>query len=68
MNLSPHPTSGLVCSPFQCGGSVFVDLLFIVALVVCWGSVFVRVLLFSTLCHCSFAIILMEKRELDAFL
>ena len=40
MNLSPHPTSGLVCSPFLCGGSVFVDLLFFVSLVVCGGSVF----------------------------
>ena len=43
--------------------SVVIDLLFIVAPIVCWASVFGLCLLFSTLCPSSFAIVLNGKRE-----
>ena len=49
-------------------GSVFVDLLFNVLLIVCWSSVFVFVLLCIAFVHSSFAIILKGKRKLVALL
>ena len=48
MHLSPPP-GGFGCCPFYGGGSVVVDLLFNVLLIVC-GSVSVFVLLCITLC------------------
>ena len=39
ISYTPSP-SGLGCCPFSGGGFVVLDLLFIVALIVCWGSVF----------------------------
>ena len=65
MHLSPP--SGLGYCPFQGGGSVVVDLLFIVTPIVgvCNCSMFCYTLLYV---HSSFAIILMGKRELVALL
>ena len=69
MHLSPPPppTGGLGCCPFWGGGSVVVDLLFIVTPIVgvCNCSMFCCTLLYVP---SSFAIILMEKRELVALL
>ena len=58
---------GLGCCPFLGGGSVVVDFLFIVTPIVgvCNCSGFCCTLLYV---HFSIAIILMEKRELDALL
>ena len=55
------------CCPFKGGGSVVVDFLFIVTPIVgvCNCSMFCCTLLYV---HCSIAIILMGKRELDALL
>ena len=64
----PHPTSGLGCCPFKGGGSVVVDVLFIVAPLACGVLCLVLVLLFSTLWPSSFAFIFMGKRELVALL
>ena len=62
---------GLGCCPFEGGGSVVVDWLFIVApivvvvIVICFVvRYFMSILVF----HSSFAIIFMGKRELVAFL
>ena len=62
-----HPPSGLCCCPFWGGGSVVVDLLFIVTPIVgvCDCSMLCCTLLYV---HFSFAVILMGKRELVALL
>ena len=68
MHLSPPPsTGGLGCCPFSGCGSVVVDFLFIVTLIVgvCNCSMFCCTLLYA---HSSFSIILMGKRELVALL
>ena len=58
----------LGCCPFKGGGSVVVTL-FLRPLIVCGGSVLVTSFWYSLLCVLSsFAIILMKKRELIAFL
>ena len=61
------PPSGSGCCPFLGGGSVVVDFLFIVTLIVgvCNCSMFCCTLLYV---HSSIAIILMGKRELVALL
>ena len=61
------PPCGLGCCPFYGGGSVVVDLLFIVTPIVgvCNCSMFCCTLLYV---HSSFAIILVGKRELVALL
>ena len=63
----PPPPDGLGCCPFKCGGSVVVDLLFIVTPIVgvCKCSLFCCTLLYV---NSSFAIIFMGKRELVALL
>ena len=67
MHLSPPPLGGLGCCPSLGGGSVVVDLLFIVTPIVgvCNCSLFCCTLLYV---HSSFAIILMGNRELVALL
>ena len=67
MHLSPPPPGGLGCCPFLGGGSVVVDVLFIVTPIVgvCNCSMFCCTLLYV---HSSIAIILMGKRELIALL
>ena len=50
LGLSPPPPGGLGRCPFLGGGSVVVDLLFIVLPIVCGSCVFVFVLLCITLC------------------
>ena len=66
MHLSPPPPGGLGCLPFLGGGSVVVDVLFIVTPIVgvCNCSMFCCTLLYV---HSSIAIILMGKRELVSF-
>ena len=66
MHLSPPP-GGLGCCPFSGGGTVVVDILFIVTLIVgvCNCSMFCCTLLYV---HSSIAMILMGKRELIALL
>ena len=61
------PPGGLGCCPFNGGGSIVVDILFIVTPIVgvCNCSMFCCTLLYV---HSSIAIILMGKRELVALL
>ena len=62
-------TSVIYLPPSGCGcRSVVVDLLLIVAPIVCWVLCLVLVSLFTTLCPSGFAIILMEKIKLYALL
>ena len=65
MYFSPPPPGGLGCCPFLGGGSVVVDLLFIVTPIVgvCNCYMFCCPLLYV---HSSFAFILVGKRELVA--
>ena len=53
---------------FKGAGSFVVDLLFIVAPIICEGSVFGPCFVVQYLCPSSFAIILMGKTELVALL
>ena len=59
---------GLGCRPFLGSGSVVVDLLFYVPLIICKGSVLDFVFVFIICVLSSLGIILTRKRELVALL
>ena len=64
MHCPPSPWHRLL--PVLGGGSVVVDLFFVVAPIVCGGSVFGPCFVIHFLCRSGFAVILMRKRELFA--